>query len=133
MVWVVIYRRVETPTFKLFRNFVTRRGSYAVLLVSFYTETRNFIASASSVWEFVYFFFYIYLRLLILKIEFVCCVRFFELVTQTVHRDLQQCETDCLNCDVNFIFARTGLADAVLFGSVLRLMTSILMKHVCHS
>ena len=75
----------------------------------------------------------IYLHLLILKREFVCSVRLFELVTQTVPRDLQQCETDGVNCDVNFISARTSLADAVLFGSVLRLMTSKLMKHVSHS
>ena len=69
-------------------------------------------------------FCYIYLHLIILKREFVCCVRLFELVTQTVPRDLQQCQTDCTNCDLQFIAARTGLADAVLFGTVLRLMTS---------
>ena len=73
----------------------------------------------------------IYLHLLILKREFVCRVRLLELVTQTVPRDLQQ--TDGVNCDVNFISARTSLVNAVLFGSVLRLMTSKLMKHVSHS
>jgi len=78
-------------------------------------------------------FFCICLHLLILKREFICCVRLFELVTQTVPRDLQQRETDSANCDVNFISARTSLADAVLFGSVLRLMTSKLVKHVSHS